>query len=295
MEIGEKIRELRLSKMMTQADLAGDQITRNMLCTIERGAALPSLPTAIYLAGRLGVPVGYLLADDGDEFAYRKMTGIANVRRAFASGDFSGCLSVLSATFGEQSDDELSLIRAECEYGLARQAFSEGHLRVAVAAFDRALLAADKTAYRTDWMRGRIAVYLRAMAEVSPTLTSDVLEESEVSTARAVGDPFCEYVLALEAMRAGRMGEVEHYLACHRGDLGAERIAALCLMEKEHYEEARAICERLLLREDLGVGVLMYDIFGDMEQCCRHNDAYKRAYEFSCSRLEVLERLLEEA
>ena len=63
MNVGEKIRNLRLEKLMTQADLAGDQITRNMLCTIERGAALPSLPTACYIAGRLSVPVGYLLAE----------------------------------------------------------------------------------------------------------------------------------------------------------------------------------------------------------------------------------------
>ena len=37
MNIGKRIRQLRLSKLMTQADLAGDQITRNMLCNIERG------------------------------------------------------------------------------------------------------------------------------------------------------------------------------------------------------------------------------------------------------------------
>ena len=61
MNIGERIRELRISKLMTQADLAGDRITRNMLSCIENGSANPSLSTIVYIAGRLGVPAGCLL------------------------------------------------------------------------------------------------------------------------------------------------------------------------------------------------------------------------------------------
>ena len=57
LEIGEKIKTLRQSKRMTQAELSGDQITRNMLSLIENGSALPSLPTIIYIAERLNVPV----------------------------------------------------------------------------------------------------------------------------------------------------------------------------------------------------------------------------------------------
>ena len=43
MNIGEKIRKLRNGKLMTQAELAGTQITRNMLSQIESGTAMPSL------------------------------------------------------------------------------------------------------------------------------------------------------------------------------------------------------------------------------------------------------------
>ena len=41
--LGEKIRQLRLSLGITQKDLAGDKITRNMLSLIESGAALAKL------------------------------------------------------------------------------------------------------------------------------------------------------------------------------------------------------------------------------------------------------------
>ncbi|MBR6727181.1 MAG: helix-turn-helix transcriptional regulator, partial [Clostridia bacterium] len=131
MNIGQKIKQLRLSKLMTQSDLAGDHITRNMLSSIEHGSALPSLPTAMYIAERLNVPVGYLLSEGEDEFIYRKMASIANIRRAFASRDFAGCLSLL-ASFGGESDDELALLRAECEYGIGVNAFENGRLRLAV-------------------------------------------------------------------------------------------------------------------------------------------------------------------
>ena len=56
MNIGEKIRELRVAKLMTQAELAGTHITRNMLSCIENGSANPSLSTILYIAGRLNVP-----------------------------------------------------------------------------------------------------------------------------------------------------------------------------------------------------------------------------------------------
>ena len=60
MEIGEKIKKLRTEKLMTQKELAGPEITRNMLSRIENGAAQPSLDTLRYIAKKLNVSVSYL-------------------------------------------------------------------------------------------------------------------------------------------------------------------------------------------------------------------------------------------
>ena len=81
MSIGEKIRELRVAKLMTQAELAGTQITRNMLSCIENGSANPSLSTVLYIAGRLNVPAGFLLAEGDDDRIWRKMNRIDSIRR----------------------------------------------------------------------------------------------------------------------------------------------------------------------------------------------------------------------
>ena len=56
MNLGEKIKAARLERHMTQKDVVGDYITRNMLSKIENGSATPSVKTLEYLAGALGLP-----------------------------------------------------------------------------------------------------------------------------------------------------------------------------------------------------------------------------------------------
>ena len=55
-ELGKRIKEARLAKKMTQSELVGTFITRNMLSRIESGNACPSVKTLEYLARRLGLP-----------------------------------------------------------------------------------------------------------------------------------------------------------------------------------------------------------------------------------------------
>lgn len=73
MTLGQKVRELRLSKQMTQKELAGDFITRNMLSQIENDGAMPSMKTMEYLAGRLGKPIGYFLDEQHEDVSLSAM------------------------------------------------------------------------------------------------------------------------------------------------------------------------------------------------------------------------------
>ena len=61
MEMGELLRQARLEAGLTQRELCGERITRNMLSQIENGAARPSMATLQYLADALGKPVSYFL------------------------------------------------------------------------------------------------------------------------------------------------------------------------------------------------------------------------------------------
>ena len=109
MSIGEKIKNVRTAKMLTQKDLAGDAITRNMLSKIENGVATPSLPVAIALAERLGVPVGYLLSDSPEEEArFKKYSSYSNIVQAYKLGEWAICRQLaLECLDGKFDDQEL--------------------------------------------------------------------------------------------------------------------------------------------------------------------------------------------
>ena len=64
MELGEKLRAARLEAGLTQRQLCGEEITRNMLSQIENGSAKPSMKTLQYLAGRLGKNISFFLEEE---------------------------------------------------------------------------------------------------------------------------------------------------------------------------------------------------------------------------------------
>ena len=68
-KVGQRIRELRLRRGLTQKALAGEQMTRNMLSLIENGLASPSIANIRYISGQLGVPMGYFFAESNEEVA----------------------------------------------------------------------------------------------------------------------------------------------------------------------------------------------------------------------------------
>ncbi len=61
--LGQRIKEARLAKKMTQTEVVGSFITRNMLSQIESGNAVPSMKTLTYLAQVLELPPSVLLPD----------------------------------------------------------------------------------------------------------------------------------------------------------------------------------------------------------------------------------------
>ena len=64
MELGEKIRQARLEAGLSQRQLCGEEITRNMLSQIEHGTAKPSMKTLSFLAARLEKPISYFLDEE---------------------------------------------------------------------------------------------------------------------------------------------------------------------------------------------------------------------------------------
>lgn len=59
---GSGVRELRLAAQMTQADIAGDDLTKGFISLLETGRTRMSLRAAQIITGRLHVPVGQLVS-----------------------------------------------------------------------------------------------------------------------------------------------------------------------------------------------------------------------------------------
>ena len=81
MELGEKIRQARQALGLSQRQLCGEEITRNMLSLIENGGAKPSMKTLAILAERLGKPVSYFL-DEGAADPEDLMSSAEHLRQA---------------------------------------------------------------------------------------------------------------------------------------------------------------------------------------------------------------------
>lgn len=85
MELGEKLRKARKAAGLSQRQLCGDAITRNMLSQIEHGTAKPSMGTLQYLASRLQKPVSYFL-EDGDTAPLEVWNRLCQAETALAQG-----------------------------------------------------------------------------------------------------------------------------------------------------------------------------------------------------------------
>lgn len=93
MELGEKIRQARQEAGLSQRQLCGEEITRNMLSQIENGSARPSMDTLRFLAARLGKTVSFFL--DEDAVISPNQQVMAAARQATDQGNWAGCLCVL--------------------------------------------------------------------------------------------------------------------------------------------------------------------------------------------------------
>jgi len=61
---GQRIRQARLSRGLTQRQLAGDRYTASYVSALEKGLTRASVSALEYLAGRLGLPVDHFLRDE---------------------------------------------------------------------------------------------------------------------------------------------------------------------------------------------------------------------------------------
>ena len=92
MTIGQRILQARQEAGMSQRELAGEDITRNMLSAIEHDKAKPSLETLCSLSQRLKKPVGWFLGEELPVLEGYDL--LVQAREAFEEGRFRECMNL---------------------------------------------------------------------------------------------------------------------------------------------------------------------------------------------------------
>ena len=274
--IGEKIKRARLERGLTQAQLAGEAITRNMLSAIESGKALPSIPTLNYIADALGVPAAYLLSPDNDLPFYRKKERIGAIKDAFATKSYNLCISHIMKL--DTLDDELYYILAECYFELGVAASKNGSL---MTARKNLLLCRDycaKTMYDTSRFECIIPIYLA----ISENVTSPLLEFEEskfVALMQSAFDyEFYKYV-TMDFDFEFTSFQFKTHMAAKRLIKERQYADALSLLleiegTKQNYERN---------------SYLMFSVYGDLELCYKQLYDFESAYRFATKRMSLIE------
>ncbi|MBE6538812.1 MAG: helix-turn-helix transcriptional regulator [Ruminococcaceae bacterium] len=285
MNIGEKIKRLRTSKLMTQKELAGDEITRNMLSQIETGVSVPSLGTLLYLAERLGVPAGYLVSDsEMNETFYKKYVNYLNIVKAFKSGEWAICRDMCIKCGADSGDNEITLMLAEASMRLGISYFNIGKLKLSVKMFEEALEYSALTVFDSSAMLTRISAYSELMSLVSPTLVLDVKGGENMLCMEDI----CKYAREFSKNSEERLiySEKDWENSSYFYSLTAKS-----LMDSGNYRAAISLFSHVC-EEDSLPSPVKYLVLEDFEKCCKENEDYKEAYEISQAKMQLFEKLL---
>ena len=154
MDLGQKIKEARLAAGLTQRQLCGEVITRNMLSQIESGRARPSMDTLAHFAKALDKPISWFLEEEAVTSPNLQAMGLA--RQALAKGDGDAALQALE-TFQLPDaifEEERALLTFYAWVQKGKAAMTRRQFALAGAALEQALV--PQGLYVTEGLRAQI-------------------------------------------------------------------------------------------------------------------------------------------
>lgn len=276
MKLGEKIKMLRREQKMTQATLAGDRITPNMLCAIERNTANPSLPTLRYLAHELSVPLSYLIDDEEDSSAYQKREAMPQISSLYREKKFNECFRLCESLPGEP-DDELALILASSALECGKQAFHCGNMETALVYCNEATNYAGKTVYPTGAITAQAMLYIAICENVNAPRRDFPEEKYLLEAADATGKETYAYLT----------DDPDYPF---RNRLLGQHVKARTLIRNRKYTEALPLL--LAVEEEKTApeasAYLLFRLYSDLETCHREAGNFEAAYRYASKRITLL-------
>ncbi len=296
--LGARIREARLKKGLTQSELAGDDVTRNMLSRIENGAALPSLPTLCAIAGRLGVPPGELLGEAED---YRTLRLTGEFEALASESRFDEILSRREEA-GEKPSAYLSRLLYEACVGAAEKRFREGKLAEASELLKTALEYDAGSSPAADR-----AFLLERLTATSPTAASPAPPAPDPMFREMIfgRNQLAVWLWARQLMSgaAGKAYSVpDENAAFYESRLrplienlpsGVIRSHLEARLDMVHADYLGAKAKLLPLTADENglPPTVLYELYQDLELCCKCCGDFENAYKYAGVKLDILKEL----
>jgi transcriptional regulator with XRE-family HTH domain len=290
MELCERVRRLRLEAGMTQSELAGDKITRNMLSQIENGNASPSIQTLRYIAARLNTSAAYFLSDDNDDFIFKKAEVIDSIKSRLKNGDYNTCIQLCSAFVGKE-DDELNLILAECFLYAAIDDFNSGRLNSALNGFITSQKYAAFTLYTTDWLATVALAYIELINTVNIKDDEAFIASDKISFKNTTaGLPHSDTIFYLNALLLTETGNYK--INADEISIGVitnhnykKHIMARIAVNKGNRGEALRLLGEL--DHDDTNGAVRYHVYHDLEKLYTQIGDFENAYNYSRKRIDL--------
>lgn len=268
MALGEKLRQARLEKGLSQRQLCGQELTRNMLSQVESGSARPSMDTLQLLARRLGKPVSWFLDEETAQLPNQQV--MEQLRQAFDAGDYSLVLSLLEGYEDPDPvyDRERHLLEALSLTALAKT-FAQEKPVYARSLLEKAWEAGERTPYfteadRREWVLTAAMVW-EAASELAGRLAADDRELLLRARAALEKENWERSRQLLEAIQSRDPAWQLLSGAAALGQRDYARAAAHYRQAEEAYPRESAVA---------------------LEHCYREMEDYKLAYYYACKQRE---------
>lgn len=172
-ELGKRIKEARLAKKMTQSEVVGTFITRNMLSQIESGAASPSIKTLEYIANALDIPLNQLMTDDNNTAAASPaISGDAQntyiaAKKKYQTQDYIAVIQSLEPMLSENNSlyDETAALLAITYYRQAQQDFKEHIFNQSIAYAKKSVALSTKGLFANTELKTKALLLLDELLE----------------------------------------------------------------------------------------------------------------------------------
>ena len=274
--LGEKIKKIRKMRGLTQAELVGDTVTRNMLSNVENGKALPSLDTLVHIADRLSVSVSYLISDEDDFVFYEKKSKIAQIYRAFSAKNYPACISLINS-IGEK-DNELYYLLSVSHLSQGKKELAHGSLLKAQKNLEAAKEYSSKTVIDTEHLEAQLTMYLAIAQNIQSPLFEFDVQKYVGFISGSVDFEFYKYL-------------TQDFSYSFENPVFSLHLESKKLMHERNYTEAikRLLnASELTKKEDFNAFVI-FGIYTDLEYCYKQLYDYEKAYLYSTKRMTLLE------